>query len=58
MAKKNKNYMVSCPDCNGRGEILQRDEDGEYMEKCLNCFGTGLDGGDDTFEPIYRWEKS
>jgi broad specificity phosphatase PhoE len=31
-----------CDNCNGRGEYLERDEDGEYIQGCFKCNKTGL----------------
>ncbi|MEK7192237.1 MAG: histidine phosphatase family protein [Patescibacteria group bacterium] len=31
-----------CDNCYGRGEVLERDEDGERVEKCFKCKETGL----------------
>lgn len=31
-----------CENCYGRGEVLERDEDGERIEKCSRCGETGL----------------
>ncbi len=34
-----------CPNCYGRGEALERDEDGEGVHSCYMCQGTGLSAG-------------